>query len=454
MQALHPFRRLAHVASAPALALLSALAPVRAADPGTDWQQAQPPTKPPRFAAMASAFDPVSNKLLLFGGYDAQKYLADTWAFDGVTWAKLVTPVAPSARAAASMAFDSVTQTVVLFGGYNGAYLGDTWIWNGASGTWSPASPATSPKAVTGPMLFTDPMNGHAIVYGGYDGMFYQLTTYRWTGSNWQQLQPATPPWARAAAAVALDPVHHNVVLFGGLASVNPWNTWTWDGAQWQQQSPSQQPPNRYDSSAAFEPHLQNVVVFGGGSGGSTINDSWAWDGNDWHELHPAHAPPKRESFAMAYVPALDRVVVAGGEDGNLLLNDTWSFADLGEFLNIGPGLGGALGPAVLSGSGDLMPGSAAGFTLNLGNAPPLAPVSLLVGLTQGALPLKGGTLYPVPVLLIVPLQADGAGSVSLPASIPSGVPAGTTLVLQGWMPDATAPQHFGASNGLKAVVP
>jgi len=437
-----------------ALAGLGALAPARASNPATDWQLAQPPVKPPRFAGMASAFDPVSNRLLAFGGYDAQKYLADTWAFDGQTWAKLVTPVAPPARAGASMAFDSVTQTVVLFGGYDGVYLGDTWIWNGASGTWSAASPATSPIAVTGPMLFTDPVNGHAIVYGGYDGVFYQLTTYRWTGSNWQFLPQATPPWARVAAAVALDPVRHKVVLFGGLADVNPWNTWTWDGAQWSQQFPSQQPANRYDAWAAFEPHLGQVVLFGGASGGAALNDTWAWDGGNWHELLPAHAPPKRESFAMAFVPALDRIVVAGGEDGNLVLNDTWSFADLGEFSDIGPGLGGALGPPALSGSGDLAPGSAAGFTLALGNAPPLAPVSLVVGLSQGALPLKGGTLYPVPVLLIVPLQASGAGTLALPASIPSGVPGGTSLVLQGWMPDATAPQHFGASNGLKAIVP
>jgi hypothetical protein len=144
----------------------------------------------------------------------------------------------------------------------------------------------------------------------------------------------------------------------------------------------------------------------------------------------------------MAWVPALDRIVVAGGQDDLLLYNDTWSFADLGEFLDVGPGVGGALGPAVLAGAGDLAPGSVACFTLALGNAPPLAPASLLVGLAQGALPLKGGTLYPVPVLLQVVLEASAAGSVALPASIPTGVPAGTSLVLQGWMPDATAPQH------------
>jgi hypothetical protein len=85
--------------------------------------------------------------------------------------------LAPPARAAASMAFDNVTQTVGLFGGFNGAYLGDTWIWNGATSTWSAANPATSPKAVTGPMLFTDPVNGHAIVYGGYDGNRYDFSS-------------------------------------------------------------------------------------------------------------------------------------------------------------------------------------------------------------------------------------------------------------------------------------
>ncbi len=152
--------------------LLTGSLSAQAAGPATDWTLLHPAQQPARLAAMASAWDPVSGRFIIFGGYDANAYSKDTWAFDGQTWVKLVTPVSPSARAAASMAFDSVTQRVVLFGGFagGGQYLNDTWLWDGATATWSPTTPALSPKGVTGPMVFTDPANGHADVYGGFDG--------------------------------------------------------------------------------------------------------------------------------------------------------------------------------------------------------------------------------------------------------------------------------------------
>jgi hypothetical protein len=74
------------------------------------------------------------------------------------------------------MTYDSVTQKVVLFGGYDGTnYLGDTWLWDGSKLQWTQATPKHRPSAVTGPMLFPDP-NGRADLFGGFDGQFYQLT--------------------------------------------------------------------------------------------------------------------------------------------------------------------------------------------------------------------------------------------------------------------------------------
>jgi hypothetical protein len=69
--------------------------------------------------------------------------------------------MAPPGRAAAQMAYDRVTRKVILFGGFSGRqYLGDTWLWDGNALRWTRAAPIHSPPAVTGPMVFTDP-NGH-----------------------------------------------------------------------------------------------------------------------------------------------------------------------------------------------------------------------------------------------------------------------------------------------------
>ena len=178
----------------------------------------------------------------MFGGFDGNGYLNDTWTFDGVTWTQVTTDTPPPPRTAAQMAYDSVTQKVVPFGGYNGRnYLGDTWLWNGTTSQWTQASPAHHPKPVTGPMLFPDP-NGRVDLFGGFDGHFYQLTMCQWTGSDWRRLSPATVPYARSLAAVATNPTIDQVVLFGGLADVNPNNTWTYNGTTWTLMSPVNQP--------------------------------------------------------------------------------------------------------------------------------------------------------------------------------------------------------------------
>jgi hypothetical protein len=262
----------------------------------------------------------------MFGGYDGNAYLNDTWEFDGTTWTQVTTNTPPPARTAAQMAYDSVSQKVVLYGGFDGNnYLGDTWLWDGATSQWTQATPAHQPPAVTGPMLFPDP-NGRVDYFGGFDGQFYQLTMWQWNGSDWTQLFPPTVPFARSLAAVATNTSTGQVVMFGGLADVNPNNTWTYDGTTWTLQSPAVQPLLVYGASAAFDPGQQGVVLFGGGSGGVDQNTTWLWDqvGATWTSLFTMHSPPAREGAGMTYDKALGHVILFGGQDNNGYFNDTW----------------------------------------------------------------------------------------------------------------------------------
>src|SRR6185436_17877621 len=164
---------------------------------------------------------------------------ADTWTFDGTTWTEVTPPLSPPARAGGLMAFDVPSQKLVLYGGFDGgAYLGDTWLWDGATSTWTAASSLAAPPAVTGPQVFTDPRSGTVVMFGGFDGDRYQGDTWRWSGEGWNRLHPANAPTARSTAITGLDPARKTVVMFGGLADVNPWNTWEWDGVDWSLASP------------------------------------------------------------------------------------------------------------------------------------------------------------------------------------------------------------------------
>ena len=130
-----------------------------------DWIELSPNDSPPARSYLAMTYDPVSGKVIAFGGSDVTGYLNDTWSFDGTSWTQIATQSAPPARAAAQMTYDSVTQKVVLFGGFDGTnYLGDTWLWDGSTLQWTQATPKHHPPAVTGPMLFPDP-NGRAPIF-------------------------------------------------------------------------------------------------------------------------------------------------------------------------------------------------------------------------------------------------------------------------------------------------
>ncbi len=232
-------------------------------------------------------YDATSKKVLLFGGFSGSGYLNDTWTFDGATWTKIETGTAPSARANAQMAYDRHVRKVILFGGYDGHKdLGDTWLWDGTTSTWTQATPAHSPKAVTGPMLFTD-FDGRVDEFGGFDGNLYQGTMWRWNDSDWRQLRPNTLPFARSSSAVGVNYITKQIVLFGGLGDVNPVNTWTYDGHNWTLESPATQPPWVYGGSAVFDQNLESVILFGGGSGGIDQDTTWSWTGSNWEQLLP-----------------------------------------------------------------------------------------------------------------------------------------------------------------------
>jgi hypothetical protein len=451
---------ISRVKSAFGVAVFAFIAATDAKSQNVTWNQLAPTRAVPSRVAAASAYDPVSGLIILFGGVSGNFPFAvehdDTWTFDGSTWRKLSPRTSPSKRSGSMLVFDEPSQKLVLFGGFDGTtvtYFNDTWIFDGASLTWRQTYVPNPPHVRSAMSAFRDPSTGRVAFFGGTDGTGFFNDMVRWNGLSWDALTPSSSPSARASAATAFDPVRNNVVLFSGLNGSYPQDTWTWDGNDWTQQSPSQQPPTRDGGGACFEPHLGGVVVFGGTSPSSTyMNDTWIWDGTDWTQLQPATAPSGRTGFSMSFDAALDRIVVAGG--AYPYNTETWTFIDEGDFVDLGPGIGGSLGAPTLSGSGDLSSGSPLGFTLDLGNAPPSNLGVLFAGLTNGSVPFAGGTFYPFPVLTAAPCQTDPSGAAQFSSSIPSGVPSGTSIVLQAWFVDGSAPKGLSGTNGLEAIVP
>jgi hypothetical protein len=117
----------------------------------------------------------------------------------------------------------------------------------------------------------------------------------------------------------------------------------------------------------------------------------------------------------------------------------------------LGPGKAGTLGVPTLRGSGPLLVGSS--NTLELTAAAPNSVATLFVGLSEVDLPLLQGVLVPAPQIALT-LPVDAQGALVLPFVWPSGLPAGSAIYFQYWIPDSQATLGVAASNGLRGVVP
>lgn len=178
----------------------------------------------------ASAFDPVRQQLVTFGGSTTDR--DQTRLFDG-WWRTPTQTNGPVGRIGTALAWSAHEQRIVMFGGtVLTGRAADTWSWDGMA--WQAASPATSPPARAGHVLVGDPSGG-VLLFGGRSAHNQLLDDqWLWDGTTWLQQLPGTRPAPREFAAAAHDPDRNTVILWGGIGAAMTWNdTWLWDGSQW-----------------------------------------------------------------------------------------------------------------------------------------------------------------------------------------------------------------------------
>jgi hypothetical protein len=156
--------------------------------------------------------------------------------------------------------------------------------------------------------------------------------------------------------------------------------------------------------------------------------------------------------------PGLGSVnVVATNSTGSDTIVGGFTYNAGGGFVNLGPsGIGGTFGEPVFTGTGDLTPGSLAGFTLSCTNAQPFTLGFLFLGFAPNTpvSPFFGGTFYPFPFLQYVIVPFDAAGALVAPGTVDVGTPPGTSVVMQFFFNDGAAVQGVSGSNGLRMDVP
>ena len=113
------------------------------------WEEREPTRAPPARFGTAMAYDPATDRIILFGGGgidedDHRLTFADTWAFDAGTdtWTDLAPPQAPPARAHHTLVYDARLERILLWGGKGfGMEAADLWAYDPATNTWAELEP-------------------------------------------------------------------------------------------------------------------------------------------------------------------------------------------------------------------------------------------------------------------------------------------------------------------------
>ncbi len=294
----------------------------------------------------AMAYDTHRQAVWLFGGLANDEPLAKTWSWNGQIWQKIVPADPekdgnPSRRSNAGMVYDSGRDVVVLFGGLdeNGKLLGDTWEWDGLS--WRQVAPPgqDTPAPRIGAGFAYDLTRDRAVLFGGSGSGAYLGDTWEWDGDTWYAAHNGDPdgllaPEPRRGAALVFDHANEAMFLFGGMTydpavgSHRLGDSWYWDGQTWLEVVPDDpekdgNPPPRHSIPMAYDVGRNRVVLFGGDR--YYFDKFWMWNGSSWENGGPSSAlfklPEARADANLVYDPHT--------QNSHLLFGRRESFQDL-----------------------------------------------------------------------------------------------------------------------------
>jgi hypothetical protein len=288
--------------------------------------------------AHAMAYDSRRGRAILFGGADESKVCGDTWAWDGKRWIS-VSHTGPEPRTFPSLAYDSIRKKVVLFGGNRvlfgsnpdeNRFLNDTWEWDGQRWTQIQAA-GPSPRAEAA--IAFDSRRGRVVLFGGHNRAGERgnrlADTWEWDGKRWTEIK-VTGPSPRNSAAMVYDSGRGKIVLFGGSTreSVSG-ETWEWDGKQWTENRAALT-EGRFNCVMAYDSARRKTIRFGGRYAGKPVGDTWAYDGKAWQQVSST-GPTARNHTAMVYDSKRLKVILFGGHDFGTsdavnIFGDTWEW--------------------------------------------------------------------------------------------------------------------------------
>lgn len=301
------------------------------------------PVPPPALWVHSTIYDPIRDRLVVFGGQGYAGSTNDVWAFhlSGIPhWTQLSpSGPSPSPRSFHTAIYDSLGDRMIVFGGNDGASVNDVWALSFAGNpTWSRLSPAGTPPAPREwHVAVFDRARNRMLVHGGTNGGTLHADVWALSlgaAPAWTALVAGGPsPGGRSAHCALVDAAGDRMIVFAGLDGVGTVTNSVWalslgTTPTWSPLSPTGSAPTaRYGTSARYDALRRRALFFGGGTGAPNSNETWSLSltGTPAWTLVPAPNPPQGRQFhSSAYDPFGDRLLVFGGSSGPVLA-DTWA---------------------------------------------------------------------------------------------------------------------------------
>lgn len=309
-------------------------------EPGT-WVKVQTTQVPGIRICQSMTYDSESDVIIMFGGFDCEKFLGETWVYDFNvnTWTNKKPLISPPGRVGTGFVYDPGRDICILFGGVceNNMVLGDTWKYDYNTNTWTELKPTVSPSPRGKGFMAYDIESDQMIWFGGYGSdlkLLDETWSYNYDENQWVNRTTTLAPQGRKRNPMVYDEESDRVILFGGWLGENDVldDTWSYDfnTNTWANMNPKVKPNPTCRNGLTYDLKRDLVVLshgFGGEDGDRCETWTYDYNTNTWSKIEfQCTVAEARHCFYMHYDDESDTVVFQGGADSDTSYSDTWIF--------------------------------------------------------------------------------------------------------------------------------